>query len=164
MTEKEESVKILTEKEEYVKKFSKFMGKKNTNILVDHIIDYSNKYAENNNCLFLVNEITNTKVSYLLEILKKNNYLKDLIKSKKIELSNICNLRCEIIEPDKYKHILEKKELEEYRKNNQVTSNAFKCKKCGERKCQVTQKQTRSGDEPATTYVTCIECDYLFKF
>ena len=30
--------------------------------------------------------------------------------------------------------------------------------------CQVTQKQTRSGDEPATTFVECIECGFMFKF
>ena len=70
----------------------------------------------------------------------------------------------EELEPDKYKHILDKKKLEEYRKNNQATSNAFKCNKCGESRCQVTQKQTRSGDEPATTFVECMECGFMFKF
>ena len=111
-----------------------------------------------------MDEITNTKISFFLEILNKNNYLKDSIKDKKIDPSMVCYMGQEEIEPSKYKHIMEKKELEEYRINNQATSNAFKCKKCGERKCQVTQKQTRSGDEPATTYVTCMECGYLFKF
>ena len=151
-------------KDENYKKFLKILGKKNSTIFVNHLYNYCNEYAENNNCNYLLEEIIKTKISFFLEIMIKNNYLKDSIKNKKIDPSKICYMNQEDIEPYKYKHILEKKELEEYRKNNQVTSNAFKCKKCGETRCQVTQKQTRSGDEPATTYVECIECGYTFKF
>jgi DNA-directed RNA polymerase subunit M/transcription elongation factor TFIIS len=144
--------------------FEKYISKKNTKKLTEHIINYCNKYSENNNCEYLLQDIINTKISYFSSIFEKNNYLKNSIKNKLIDPSNICYLNQEVIEPERYKHILEKKELEEYRKNNQATSNAYKCKKCGETKCQVTQKQTRSGDEPATTFVNCMECGFLFKF
>ena len=144
--------------------FGKYMSKKNLPIFNQHIIDYCKEYSIENNCEFLLQEIIDTKVSYFLELFKKDDYLKDLIKKKEIDVSKICYLKKEYLEPDKYKHIIEKKELEAFRKNNQATSNAYKCKKCGESKCQVTQKQTRSGDEPATTFVECMECGYLFKF
>ena len=47
----------------------------------------------------------------------KNDYIKDSIKDKSIDPSKVCYMNQEDIEPEKYKHILEK-ELEEYRKNN----------------------------------------------
>jgi len=154
----------MTDKEKQIKLFTKFISKKNSENMINHIYNYCNEYAENNNCLFLIDDIINTKISFFQELFQKNNFLKDSIKNKDIDVNGICYLSADVLEPEKYKTILEKRELEEYRKNNQVTSDAYKCKKCGERKCQVTQKQTRSGDEPATTFVECMECGYMFKF
>jgi len=154
----------MTEKNDYYKIFEKILSKKKSTIFVDHLYEYCNDYAENNNCLFLLDDIINTKANLFLELFNKNDFLKSEIKKKNIDVSQICYLKQEDMDPEKYKSFLEKKELEEYRRNNQATSDAFKCKKCGERKCQVTQKQTRSGDEPATTYVECMECGFLFKF
>ncbi|CAD25206.1 TRANSCRIPTION ELONGATION FACTOR SII [Encephalitozoon cuniculi GB-M1] len=42
-------------------------------------------------------------------------------------------------------------------------TDIFKCSKCGERKCSYRQLQTRSGDEPMTTFVTC-ECGNKWRF
>lgn len=39
----------------------------------------------------------------------------------------------------------------------------YKCPKCGARRCNMQQKQTRSGDEPMTVYLTCLECDLRFR-
>lgn len=149
---------------ENIHEFEKFISKKNLHKFKDHILKYCNEYSIENDCHFLLQDIINTKISYFLDLFKKNNYLKNLIDTDEIDISKICYLKKEFIEPDKYKHIIEKKEIEAFRRNNQATSNAYKCKKCGESKCQVTQKQTRSGDEPATTFVECMECGYLFKF
>eukprot|EP00164_Ancoracysta_twista_P003866 GFYU01005186.1.p1 GENE.GFYU01005186.1~~GFYU01005186.1.p1 ORF type:complete len:315 (-),score=67.19 GFYU01005186.1:370-1314(-) len=44
------------------------------------------------------------------------------------------------------------------------TTNMFKCGKCGERKCTYYQMQTRSADEPMTTFVTCQHCGNRWKF
>lgn len=40
----------------------------------------------------------------------------------------------------------------------------FKCRKCNSKKTTYYQLQTRSADEPMTTYVTCLECDNHWKF
>lgn len=40
----------------------------------------------------------------------------------------------------------------------------FKCRKCGSKKTTYYQLQTRSADEPMTTYVTCTSCDNHWKF
>lgn len=40
----------------------------------------------------------------------------------------------------------------------------FKCGKCKTMKTTYTQAQTRSADEPMTTFVTCLNCDNRWKF
>ena len=54
--------------------------------------------------------------------------------------------------------------LRNVKKNNKTGSSRFTCAKCKKSKCEVTQKQTRAGDEPPTTFVTCLECGHMFKF
>ncbi|ORX81670.1 transcription elongation factor S-II [Basidiobolus meristosporus CBS 931.73] len=43
-------------------------------------------------------------------------------------------------------------------------TDAFRCGKCGGRKCTYFQMQTRSADEPMTTFVTCTICQNKWKF
>ncbi|KAF5737301.1 putative Transcript elongation factor IIS [Tripterygium wilfordii] len=45
-----------------------------------------------------------------------------------------------------------------------ATTDQFKCARCGQRKCTYYQMQTRSADEPMTTYVTCVNCNNHWKF
>lgn len=44
------------------------------------------------------------------------------------------------------------------------TTDQFRCGRCGQRKCTYYQMQTRSADEPMTTYVTCVNCNNHWKF
>lgn len=46
----------------------------------------------------------------------------------------------------------------------QAETDMFKCGKCQKRKCTYFQMQTRSADEPMTTFVTCISCGNHWKF
>ena len=48
--------------------------------------------------------------------------------------------------------------------NNQSETDMFKCGKCQKRKTSYYQMQTRSADEPMTTFVTCLNCDHRWKF
>ncbi|XP_065062354.1 transcription elongation factor A protein 1-like [Rhopilema esculentum] len=43
-------------------------------------------------------------------------------------------------------------------------TDQFKCGKCGKRNCTYNQVQTRSADEPMTTFVLCNECGKRWKF
>ncbi|XAR55728.1 hypothetical protein NMG60_11035909 [Bertholletia excelsa] len=45
-----------------------------------------------------------------------------------------------------------------------ATTDQFKCGRCGQRKCTYYQMQTRSADEPMTTFVTCVNCNNHWKF
>ena len=48
-------------------------------------------------------------------------------------------------------------------KNQGTETNLFKCGKCGKRKTTYTQLQTRSADEPMTTFVLCLDCGNRWK-
>ncbi|GMN18786.1 hypothetical protein TIFTF001_046844 [Ficus carica] len=45
-----------------------------------------------------------------------------------------------------------------------ATTDQFRCGRCGQRKTTYHQMQTRSADEPMTTYVTCVNCNNHWKF
>lgn len=45
-----------------------------------------------------------------------------------------------------------------------ASTNQFKCGRCGKRETTYYQLQTRSADEPMTTYVTCVNCNNHWKF
>lgn len=49
-------------------------------------------------------------------------------------------------------------------KNTGTETALFKCGKCGKRKTTYNQLQTRSADEPMTTFVLCLECGNRWKF
>ncbi|GAA5846879.1 hypothetical protein JCM9279_004479 [Rhodotorula babjevae] len=46
----------------------------------------------------------------------------------------------------------------------QAETDAFQCGKCKQRRCMYYQMQTRSADEPMTTFVTCLSCNNRWKF
>jgi transcription elongation factor S-II len=49
--------------------------------------------------------------------------------------------------------------------NTGAASIYFYCSGCKKKsKCDYYQLQTRSADEPMTTFVTCLECDRRWKF
>ena len=51
-----------------------------------------------------------------------------------------------------------------YLDNRQKGSTMFKCGRCKKNNCTYFQLQTRSADEPMTTFVTCLECNNRWKF
>ena len=94
----------------------------------------------------------------------------DRIKSGELKASKIAVYPPEIIELNgKYAQALFKlrtKELEK-EKNSMVHdedyTGIFVCRKCKSRKTTYYQLQTRSADEPMTTYVTCLGCGNKWK-
>ncbi|KAA8498127.1 Transcription elongation factor TFIIS [Porphyridium purpureum] len=44
-----------------------------------------------------------------------------------------------------------------------ASTDQFRCGKCRQRKCTYYQMQTRSADEPLTTFVTCVNCNNRWK-
>ena len=61
----------------------------------------------------------------------------------------------------KKKDLIEKKmkrDASKYTENIQASTNMYTCKKCKSDRCSYYEMQTRSADEPATIFVTCLDC------
>ena len=86
------------------------------------------------------------------------------IKNGNINIDNIATLKPHELHKQKWKKILDRRNLIEDKKENIATTNRYKCKKCGQRKSIVYQLQTRGADEPMTTFVNCLICGSSFKF
>jgi transcription elongation factor S-II len=140
--------------------------KKLTEEIVESICNFTNKYIEENNAPFLEEQVFNDKLKEILYNLNPSNNegLLNSLKKKKIKASELAFLKPEELDPDKYESIKRKKDLEEMKKTNKKTTDAFKCSKCHERKCSWEQRQTRAGDEPITTFVRCEECGHEWSF
>lgn len=89
--------------------------------------------------------------------------LHEMIQNNIIALEDIPYLKPEELNPQSWTDIIKKKEFSN-KKNAIVTTDVYKCRKCGERKCTFRQQQTRSADESMTTFVTCTICGHTMKF
>jgi transcription elongation factor S-II len=62
------------------------------------------------------------------------------------------------------KQQLKELEIEKVKAREEDYEGVFKCGKCKSNKTTYYQMQTRSADEPMTTYVTCTNCQHRWKF
>lgn len=51
-----------------------------------------------------------------------------------------------------------KRDASKYIDNMQASTNMYTCKKCKSQRCTYYEMQTRSADESATIFVTCLDC------
>ena len=68
--------------------------------------------------------------------------------------------------PDKWAQLIEEKRVRDKNKYEikvEASTDNFQCHKCRSRECTYYQMQTRSADEPMTTFVTCIKCGSRWK-
>ena len=96
-----------------------------------------------------------------------NKELSDNLKNKKIQAHEIAFMTHIELQPKLWTKLLEKKrKLDEnkFNGNMQATTDSYKCRKCFSTKCSHYQLQTRSADEPMTTFVTCLNCGNKWKF
>jgi len=151
---------------ELIKKIIKILGDKLAKNIELSIYNFSKEYAETNDTPYLIQSIYDSKSQEILCNLtnKNTDYLVKSLKDNKIDPLKLAFMKPEELNPEKYENIIKKREMEEYKKNNTSGSSVFTCVKCKKSKCQVSQKQTRAGDEPPTTFVTCMECGHVFKF
>lgn len=128
------------------------------------IFDFTNQHLEvNNTPMFLFEEIYENKAHEIINIISLSEHMLKIIGEGKILPEKIAFMKNEELIPEKYEEIFKKKEIHNLNKENKG-STAFECKKCHERNAEITQKQTRSGDEPPTTFITCLNCGYKYKF
>jgi transcription elongation factor S-II len=68
--------------------------------------------------------------------------------------------------PDHWRELIAqklKRDASKYKKNVGASTDMFTCKKCHKKNCTYYEMQTRSADEPATIFVTCLDCGKHWK-
>jgi transcription elongation factor S-II len=96
----------------------------------------------------------------------KHNWAEKL-NSGEVEPKTFVEMPPEEVCPSRWKDALDKMietEIKLYSKNMDAAIYLY-CSRCKKKsKCDYYQLQTRSADEPMTTFVTCLECDREWKF
>ncbi|XP_067367227.1 transcription elongation factor A protein 3 isoform X2 [Channa argus] len=99
----------------------------------------------------------------------KNPGLRRNVLAGSIELSRIATMSAEEMASDELKqlrNVLTQEAIREHQmaKTGGTTTDLLQCGKCKKKNCTYNQVQTRSADEPMTTFVLCNECGNRWKF
>ncbi|RMZ89938.1 hypothetical protein DV736_g2822, partial [Chaetothyriales sp. CBS 134916] len=100
---------------------------------------------------------------------KSNPRLREKILEGKITASRFATMSPEEMKSKEQRD--EDKKMEKENANNAMVakeeksvSESLECGKCHQRKVSYTQAQTRSADEPMTTFCECLNCGHRWKF
>merc|ERR1712244_131901 len=93
--------------------------------------------------------------------IKKNKELKEELLSGQIKTSRLVTMTTEEMADKKW--AMEEARNDQCLDVSQAMTDEYKCGRCKQRKCKYSQAQTRSADEPMTTFVTCLNCGNRWK-
>lgn len=96
----------------------------------------------------------------------KQPALVDRIMAKTIKSHEVAFMTHQEIIPEKWTQLLSDKKIREeniYAPKLMASTDSFTCRKCKSKECSYYQLQTRSADEPMTTFVTCLTCGNRWK-
>ena len=98
--------------------------------------------------------------------LNLNDDIVHQIQSKAIKPQLVANMTHQELCPEKWEKLIQEKiqrDKNKYETTIEAATDTFTCRKCKSKKCTYYQMQTRSADEPMTTFVTCIDCGNRWK-
>ena len=146
-------------------------NKKISENLEKGILNYSLKVAEEknlikkwNNDYFVVIYIQ--KLKAIINNLS-NKKLYEKLLNKELKAHELAFMTHQDMRPDLWDELIELKKIKDENKFSpkiEASTDDFTCSKCKSKKCTFYQLQTRSADEPMTTFVTCINCGNRWKF
>ena len=91
----------------------------------------------------------------------QNKELLKKLKAGKFKAHELAFMSHQELYPEKWKSLIEekiKRDQNEGKVDLSAATDEFYCFRCKKRKCSYYQMQTRSADEPMTTFVTCLLC------
>ena len=152
---------------------------KNTNFstnLEKGIYNYALKEATNRNLIkkwdniYFV-QIYNDRLRTIYFNIKNTKNFKKMIddsinNKNKMKAHEFAYLTHHEMDPKRWEKLLSEKAKRDEKKyeRTQKVSSEFTCRKCKSKDCTYYQMQTRSADEPMTTFITCENCGNRWKF
>jgi transcription elongation factor S-II len=153
-----------------IKKINKYINNMAISTrLEEGIFDYAVVYGTLEELLMtLIESVYMDKLNSIIDNLNpKSSFNNTLLKNQIVEgfydPYNVAFLTPQQLFKENWVKLIKKKEYIEYKTKHMATTDLYKCGKCKESKCTVFQLQTRSADEPMTTFVNCTVCGFTFK-
>jgi len=97
--------------------------------------------------------------------LKNEEFLNQIINNE-VTPQSLAFMTHQEMNNSRWRKLIEKKMVRDANKYNndiQASTDMFTCKKCKSKRCTYYELQTRSADEPATIFVTCLDCGKNWK-
>lgn len=147
-------------------KFNSISISKSAGELEEAIFQYSNEYMHYKDCNEIyLHQIYLTKFNELYRVLNAENInLINKINNNELDITTLPYLKLQQLNSKKWEPIVNRLLHIEFKKNNMATTDVYECRKCHQRKCTIRQLQTRSADEPMTTFVKCVPCGAEWRF
>ena len=96
----------------------------------------------------------------------RDETLLEKLKTKRFKPHELVFMTHQEMQPEKWQALIDAKKIRDdnlYAPKIDGNTDNFTCRKCKSKNCSYYQLQTRSGDEPMTTFVTCIKCGNRWK-
>ena len=98
--------------------------------------------------------------------LKESPEFKERLFKKEIKPHEVGGMTHQDMAPTRWQKLIDEKKIRDenkYAPKIEASTDNFKCYKCKSKKCTYYQLQTRSADEPMTTFVNCLDCGNRWK-
>lgn len=161
----------ITFRNNVCKKFTDILGNNITAINLEKgVFNYSLKEASSKklikkweNGVFVQLYLDRLRTIY---INLKNDEVLTMLQNKELLPQTFAMMTHQEMNPTHWKTLLDqkiKRDANKFTTNIQASTDMFTCKKCKSKRCTYYEMQTRSADEPATIFVTCLDCGKNWK-
>jgi transcription elongation factor S-II len=96
----------------------------------------------------------------------KNPELRQQIETGELTANALAYMTHQEMNPEKWKVMIDRKikrDESKFATRVEASTDMFTCKKCKSKRCTYYELQTRSADEPATIFITCLDCGKNYK-
>jgi len=154
-----------------IDKFTQLFTKEIAETINNEIILYLKVKSNINDYNLYINKVKD--IYNILNYTHNKKKIINLIKKNKFNISDLINNKTWDIAIDKWKNDIEVQEQKDnitYTNTAWNTTTLYTCKNCLRTKgvehstnCTFYQLQTRSSDEPMTTFIRCLNCSKVWK-
>ena len=96
----------------------------------------------------------------------RNSEILQQLQSDELKPQTFAFMTHQEMNPNRWTSLIQqkiKRDASKFNTNIEASTDMFTCKKCKSKKCTYYELQTRSADEPATIFVTCLDCGKHWK-